>query len=368
MRRIAPDTLRSFASELVVALGTPPELAEQVADSLVRSDRSGHSSHGTIRLSTTYRSMIESGEMDPAARPRVDEPAGVFTAVDGNHGFGQVAGRVAVDEAVDTALEHGTGIVGVRNGSHLGRMGEWAERAAESGVFFAAFMNTGGLANFVAPPGSADRRLPPNTLSFGVPSFGVTPFPIVLDMAISQTAHGKITERAVTGDPLPEEWAIAASGESLLDARAFEEGEGAMLPLGGLQVGHKGFGLGIVAELFAGCLGDGAVIGQDVEGTVNNSAVFVCIDPERVASAEEHRTRVEAVVDHVRSAEYRDEIPTGETTFGDRALLPGEREHRLRDRCETEGVPIPTETAELLAIIADEYDVGDVVPPSLGVR
>ncbi len=365
MVRIDPDTLRSFACELVVALGTPSELAGQVADSLVRSDCSGHSSHGVIRLSTTYHPMIERGEMDPAARPRVDRSNGVLTQVDGDHGFGQVVGRVAVDRAVDTALEHGAGIVGVRNASHLGRMGEWAERAAERGVFYAAFMNTGGLAIFVAPPGSADRRLPPNTLSFGIPSFGAVPFPIVLDMAISQTAHGKITERAVEGQPIPEGWAIGASGEPLSDARAFEAGEGAMLPLGGSQVGHKGFGLGIVAELFAGCLGDGAVSGQDVEGTVNNSAVFVCIDPETVGSVEDHRARVEAVAEQVRSAEYRSGIETGETTFGDRALLPGEREHRFRSRNEREGVPLPAETAELLAALAEEYGVDDAVPPAL---
>jgi uncharacterized oxidoreductase len=361
-RRVPVEELEPFARDVVRAYGASEEAAEQVAESLVEADLRGHRSHGTIRLPMLYRRMLDAGAIDPAATPEV-RVTGATATVDGNSAFGQVVGRHAVDAATERAAEHGVAAVGVRNAAHLGRVGEWAERAAEAGYAFAAWVNTGGLAPLVAPPGSATRRLATNPVAFGTPSFGALEFPVVLDMATSQVAHGKVTKRAVENEPLPEGWAVDATGEFVTDAGRFEDGEGALLPLGGVTSGYKGFGLAMIAELFAGLLGDAFVAGQDPEGIVNNAAAFVAVDPERFSSAEANRERIESLVEYIEAAEYPDAVPAGDAARGDRALVPGEAEYRTRTERAAEGVPLAPETVALFVELAEELGVEDL-PPS----
>jgi uncharacterized oxidoreductase len=360
-RRIPVEELEPFARDVVRAYGASEAAAERVAESLVEADLRGHRSHGTIRLPMLYRRMLEAGGIDPAAEPET-EGSGATAAVDGNHAFGQIVGRRAVDAATERAAEHGVAAVGVRNGAHLGRIGEWAERAAERGYVFAAWLNTGGLAPIVAPPGSATRRLGTNPVAFGTPSFGTLEFPVVLDTATSQVAHGKISKRAVENESLPEGWAVDETGEYVTEAGAFENGEGALLPLGGLTSGYKGFGLAMIAELFAGVLGDAFVSGQDAAGVVNNAAAFLAVDPDRFSSAEANRRRIEALVEHVRATEYPDAVRAGDTARGDRALVPGEAEYRTRTERATEGVPLAPETVALFVDLAEELGVEGLPP------
>ena len=375
MPRVDSEVLRSFASEVTEAFGAPPAIASAVATSLVSADLRGHGSHGVIRLATTYREMIDGEQLSPAATPRVvsendrngesngdgggndrssdGEPT---VLVDGGRGFGQVAGRFATDVLTGRAAAHGIGAVGILDASHLGRVGEFAERVADAGHLFTAWVNTGGTASLVAPVGRSDRRLATNPLAFGVPSFGVLPFPIVLDMATSQVAHGKITKRAIEGESLPPDWAIDDEGDSITDAEVFEAGTGAMAPLGGRVAGHKGFGLAVVAELFAGICADGRVAGERAPETVNNSALFVAIDPDRFGSAERNRERIGALVSFLDGANERPNL-VPESARGDRQLLPGEAEHRTAMERREQGIPIDERTAGALTDVAAAYGV-----------
>jgi uncharacterized oxidoreductase len=361
-RRVPAEELEPFARDIVRAYGASEEAAGQVAESLVEADLRGHRSHGTIRLPMLYRRMLDAGEIDATAEPAV-EGAGATASVDGNHAFGQVVGRHAVDAATERASEHGVAAVGVRNGAHLGRIGEWAERAAGRGFVFAAWVNTGGLSPLVAPPGSATRRLATNPIAFGTPSFGALEFPVVLDVATSQVAHGKVTKRSVENEPLPEGWVVDENGEYVTDSHEYEEGRGALLPLGGLTSGYKGFGLAMIAELFAGMLGDAFVSGQDPDGIVNNAAAFLTVDPGRFSSVEANRARIEALVDYIGAAEYPEAVPAGDAARGDRALVPGEAEHRTRAERAAEGIPLAPETVALFVDLAEELGVEDL-PPS----
>jgi uncharacterized oxidoreductase len=364
-RRVPAEELEPFAREIVRAYGASEEAAGQVAESLVEADLRGHRSHGTIRLPMLYRRMLDEGVIDPAATPEVVDGTGATAAVDGHQQFGQVTGRVAVDAATDLATDHGVAAVGLRNGAHVGRIGEWAERAAEQGFLFGGWVNTGGLGQLVAPAGSTTPRLATNPITFGTPSFGATEFPIVLDMATSQVAHGKVTKRAVEGEPLPEGWTIGPSGEYVTDSAVFEDGGGAILPLGGLTSGYKGFGLAVMVELFAGMVGDAFVAGQGAEGVVNNAAAFVAVDPDRFSTAEANRARIEALREHLDGAEYPENVPAGDGASGDRALLPGEAEHRTRTEREAEGIPFAAETVALFVDLAEEFGV-EGLPPSFG--
>ncbi|WP_101296166.1 Ldh family oxidoreductase [Halegenticoccus soli] len=358
MRRIDVTELESLAIKLVSALGTSNQVAAEVAESLVESDLRGHGSHGVIRMGTFYREMIENGEIRPRATPEIERLSPTTAQVNGNFQYGQVVGRRAVDVGIELASDSGSAIVGVRNATHLGRVGEWAERAAAAGIGFAAFVNTGGTSPLVAVPGSAERLLPTNPLAFGVPTFDVLPHPVVLDMATSQVAHGKITKRYIEDQPLPKGWAIDELGEAITTARAYEEEkQGAMLPLGGLTAGYKGFGLAVIAELFAGIIANHQVSGQCNERRVNNGAMFVFVDPEYFSTYEANRRRVEALVRLVHSADHSEEIPMGPSAKGDRVVLPGEIEYEKRQKRLEEGIPFHDETLSLLADVARQSGI-----------
>lgn len=355
------EELQVFARRVIEAFGTPPEIAQAVAEELVGADLRGHGSHGVRRLSSLYQWMVENDQLVPDARPDVVKEAASVAQVDGHRGWGHAIGREAADLAIEKAQEHAVGMVGVRNTNHMGRMGAFAERAADVGLGFVILTNTGGLAPTVAPPGSADREIGNNPIAMGVPSYDIVPFSIVLDIAVSQVAHGKIMKRDMAGKPLPEEWAIADSGEPLTDARAFEEGEGAILPLGGTAFGYKGAGLSFGSELLVAMAAGGEVLGgpDRSEGRVNNSALFVAFDPEWFSSAEHNRSAVATFVDHLRDIDYREDIPTGQA-WEDHALLPGEPEYHLRTEREANGIPLDDGTIVKLREVATDYGVSEL--------
>lgn len=357
MRRIPPQTLLDVTTELLEAFGTPKPEAEAVAASLVSAEIRGHNSHGVIRLTTTYEAMIEDGAIDPEATPIAERQSASIASVDGNGAFGQLTGGAVVDVGTEAAEEAGVAVVGVRNGAHLGRIGEWAERAADAGLASFGFVNSGGTSQTVAPPGSADRVFATNPVTVGIPTFDVLDFPIVLDMATSQVAHGKITKRAVDGGTVPEEWTVTETGEHVREASAFEEGEGALLPLGGRASGRKGFGLALCAELFGGIIGRGNVVGQNGNEHVNNAGTFVFVDPLGFSSRGEVERVVRTVHEEIRTANYPSAVETGAATKGERAFLPGEPEHETRVRYESEGVPLTEGAIDALTVLAEERGV-----------
>lgn len=358
MPRIDPDALASFAEDLVGALGSPADLAAPVAQSLVAADLRGHSSHGVRLLASKYAAEIEDGRIDPAAEPAVDREEGAWATVDGDWAYGQLVGRTAVDAAVERAEAHGVGLAGLKRTSHIGRTGEWAERACESGMAFAAFVCNPGSA-WVAPAGSDERRLSTNPIAIGVPSFGALPFPLVADVATSQVAHGKIAERAAAGEPLPEEWLVGPGGAVVSDAAHFEaSGEGAMMPLGGRTAGYKGTALSVMAELLSANVADGTVSGM-ADVIWGNHAAFVAIDLEAVTTRERAAERAAAIAAYLRETDFSADVGPGDGAMGDETLLPGEAEHRTAGRHREEGIPFSRADAEALAGLALDAGMDD---------
>lgn len=181
---------------------------------------------------------------------------------------------------------------------------------------------------YVAHAGSAQPRLSTNPIAFGVPTYDVLPFPLVLDIATSQTAHGKVREYAASDDTIPSNWLVDSDGTSLRDASAFIDGDdGAILPLDGSTTGHKGFELSVIMELFASILSDSAISGVDGD-TWGNRAVFVAIDPTLHTTRDGVEDRVETFTSYLRNTDYSAPVNPGDAASGDRGLLPGEAEHR----------------------------------------
>lgn len=352
--QIEAERLEAAAAALLVGMGATESTASTVARSLVAADLRGHHAHGVRRLSR-YADRIEAGAIDPEATPRVETATGTTARVDGRTAFGQVVGREAVRLLAERAEESHVGVVGLRDAADLGRIGEWAERVSGEGLCFAAFVNSQGGSHLVAPPGTTHRRLSANPVAFGIPTFDALEFEIVFDATTSQGSPGGVERRADANEGLPDGWAVDHDASSLTDAEAFTHGRGGLLPLGGRGAGHKGAGLAVVAELLAGILGEGGVLGQRGPDHANNAAAFVAVDPLAFTDRVGVIRRVKALVDHLDATDY-------DIDGDDRFLLPGEPEHESASRYGAEGVPVDDDVVAELRALGDELDVTVELP------
>lgn len=322
--QIPSEDLYRLSLVVLEALGAPTEIADHVATSFLRADVRGYDTHG-VGLLPLYAEMIKDGAIDPTAKPVVEHGEGVTLSVDGQNGFGQLAAREATASGIAAAESHGVAVVGLRRGSHLGRMGEMAERAAEMGMIFLGFTNAGGGAKNVAPFGGHERKLVPNTICIGIPTLDVYPFNVIVDFATSQVSGSVIRRHYRTGESLHEDWTITESGDPVSDPATFMEGEGALLPLGGRVTGHKGYGLSIAAELLGGLVGGEVVIGERDPTWFSNGGAFTLIDPTVFVDRSVLATKVEALGTHLRNGRVR---------------LPGEGAYERRERSLAEGVRV----------------------------
>jgi uncharacterized oxidoreductase len=327
--------LAELAGAVLTGIGTPPDLAALVADSLVTANLLGYDSHGVRRLEP-YVQFAEAGHIVPAARPEVAWTRGATALVDGRRGFGQAAARLATDVVADLAAEHGTGTVVVTACNHVGRLGEYVARLAGRGLVGLAFCNADPT---VAPYGGRTRMLGTNPLAWAAPAGPDAP-PLVMDYATSASAEGKVAVARDRGEQVPPGVVVDAEGRPSRDPADFYSG-GALLPFGG----HKGYGLGLMIDVVGGLLsGAGAASLPGYDDT--NGTVIVAIDVGRFRPLAEFGAQVEAL----RSLLHR--APTAEGA--DRILLPGEPEEEIRrDRVEN-GVPIPSATWSALTALASQ--------------
>jgi uncharacterized oxidoreductase len=334
---VAAELIRTFIADVVRALGAPPESAALVAASLTEADRLGCHSHGTAQL-PLYARMIAAGALDPLAHPSVDSCARSLARVNGHNSFGQLTGALAVCTGIKRARDGGIAAVGIRNGGHLGRLGEWAQMAAAGEMVFLAFCNSGGGARNVAPFGGHERKLSTNPVAFGIPAFGAVPHDIIVDFATSQVAGAVIGEHYITGKPLDPEWATTATGEELTDARDFIAGDGALLPLGGRVSGHKGYALAIIAEILGGIAG-GLMAGEHDPEWFSNAALFLFVDPLKFLPRDELKRRIGGLAVYLHEAGAR---------------LPGAGAYHQEKEIQEDRISLPAHVCSALKQLAGE--------------
>ncbi|MCL6504989.1 MAG: malate/lactate/ureidoglycolate dehydrogenase [Pirellulales bacterium] len=337
-------TLRRFVSQIFRAAGCRPPEDERVARYLVESNLVGHDSHGVIRV-PTYVRFLREGKVVANVQPRVVLEGECLAIIDGQYGFGQTVGEAAMDLGLARCARHGVAVVGVRNCGHLGRIGDWPQRCCEAGMFSLHFVNTSGLGILVAPHGGIDRRLSANPIAAGVPMPDGKH--IILDISTSAIAEGKIRVAYNKGVHVPEGCLIDAEGRPTSDPQVFYgTPPGAILPFGG----HKGYGLGIIAELLAGALAGGGCSRPGVE-RLSNGWLAVILDPRRFGDVQAMAAEMQRFVEYVKSS--RRAHPQAEI------LMPGELEERTKAARLSQGIPLDettwrqiVETAESLGVNA----------------
>ena len=348
--------LREAVAAIFAAAGCDEEEGARIARYLVESNLTGHDSHGVIRV-PRYVRWLEIGTVHAGRSVRVVMDAGAVAVLDGDHGFGQTIGEQAIGLAAEKASEFGVSVVGLRNSGHLGRIGDWAERAAAEGMISIHFVNTSGLGMIVAPFGGTERRMSTNPISIGVPMPDGPP--LVLDCATSIVAEGKVLVALNGGKPLPDGALIERDGTLTTDPNALygtldgtqphdqRTGSAAVRAMGE----HKGSGISFMCELLAGALTGGACARAGQE-TLENNMLSILIEPERFGTEALLWPEIDRYIEFVKSAR---------TAPGhDRIRLPGEPEEEMRARRGAEGIPLPRKVRFSLALTAKSLGLAEV--------
>ena len=327
--------LSRFVRDIFVAEGCSAAEAERIGRYLVGANLTGHDSHGVIRV-PRYVAWLRAGEVEADRTPEVVSEGPAFALVDAHYGFGQTAGPFVTALGIAKARRDGVAVVALRHAGHLGRIGEWAEQAAEAGLACVHFVNVAGSL-LVAPFGSVDRRFSTAPFAAAFPVAGAPP--IVLDFATSAVAEGKVLVASRGGAALPADALIEPDGRFSNDPRTlFGDIAGAArdnrLGAGAIRAfgGHKGSGLALMCELLAGALTGSGTAGPGPRRFCNGM-LSIYVDPQLCGPQDALAAEVHAYLDFLRCA--RPAAADGAV------LLPGEPERLTRARRSADGVPLP---------------------------
>jgi LDH2 family malate/lactate/ureidoglycolate dehydrogenase len=340
--RIAPEKLLAFGAAVYASVGMPEADARLAADTLVQADLWGHQSHGVMRLSW-YHARLKAGVCEPVARPELVVDAGAIALIDGHDGMGQVLTARAAEEAIARAKKHGIGAVGLRNSNHLGTAMYFTLMAARAGCI--GFLST-NASPAMAPWGGRTKTVGTNPWSWAAPA-GRHP-PMVLDIANTGVARGKIYLAKQQGLPIPEGWAINAAGAPTTDPS--EAIDGIILPM----AQHKGYAIAVIMDMLSGVL-TGSAFGAAVHGpyqTEHRSGagqLMITLDIGAMQPLAEFGARMDRYIAELKS------VPLAQGY--DEVVYPGEIEVRNDARNRSEGILLPPDTLADLRRLSDELGI-----------
>lgn len=326
--------LLDLATRAFHGLGMPVADARQVARVLVTADLFGLTTHGLSRIES-YGERLMVGGINPQPNITVEQVAPALCRIDGDNGIGPVVGMRALEAAMQAARTCGVGVALARGSNHFGPISPYSLMAAEQG--FASIIGSNATTT-IAPWGGSDARMGNSPIGFGVPCPGGDPF--LLDMAMSVVARAKIRNAFKRGQPIPDTWATDSQGKPTTDPGAALDGF--LLPIGG----HKGYGLALMVDLFAGLLSDAAYLthvkswSDAPEQAQNLGHFFILIDTQRLGSTDWLATRMRDF-----AAILHDSPPANPAQP---VIVPGEIEMARMRRQQQEGIVVDAQTYELL--------------------
>ncbi|MGF1474419.1 MAG: malate/lactate/ureidoglycolate dehydrogenase [Geminicoccaceae bacterium] len=339
MKHYQAAALGEVARAILAAAGSKQPEIDTVADHLVMANLSGHDSHG-VGMLPDYARFIDEGLYFPNQTPEVVEDRTAVLVVDGHRGLGQAMALRALSLGVEKARQAGAAIVGLRNSGHVGRIGAYSEFCAAEGLASHHFVNVVDHTPIVAPYGGSDARFVTNPFSAGLPDGrgGASP---MLDMATSTIAMGKARVARNKGVPVPEGTLMDAEGRMTTDPSAIvERKEGALTAFGQ----HKGSGLAIICELFAGALTGARTMqpAHERKGSIINNMLSVIIDPGALGDPSATVAETKAAIDWIKASPVAPGF--------DRVRMPGDPESEAREQRTRSGVPLDDRTvADIIA-------------------
>lgn len=314
--------LRDRVAGIFTRLDVPAEDAGIVAHHLVEADLRGVHSHGVIRV-PTYVTAIKAGKINPKPNIEVVEDHGGQVVMDGDNGLGQLTAFRANELAIERGKEHGIGAVALRRSTHCGAMAYYAIRAREAGLIGLAITNAGMN---MAPTGGSAKIVGNNPFAMAVPT--TREWPMVLDMATSVVAGGKLDVARSKGESIPLGWARDKDGNPTTDPVAARAG--LLEPLGG----PKGYGMALMLDVLAGVLSGGRFGGMlGVQpGEAGMGQFFMTIDVTRFMSLDTFKGRMDELIDQIHNSPKLPGV--------NKIYVAGEIEYAMQSSRERDGVPI----------------------------
>ena len=346
-RRIDATELLEFATAVYENAGMPQADARLAADTLVQADLWGHQSHGVMRLSW-YLGRLKAGVCAPVASPELVVDAGAIAVMDGKDAMGQVLTARAMEEAIRRSKAHGIGAVALRNSNHFGAAMYFTLMAARAGCI--GFLST-NASPAMAPWGGRKKTVGTNPWSWAAPA-GDKP-PMVLDIANTGVARGKIYLARQKGTPIPEGWAINAAGAPTHDPA--EAIDGIILPM----AQHKGYAIAVMMDMLSGVL-SGSAFGSAVHGpyqTEHRSGAgqfMIALNIAAFQPVAEFGERMERYIAELKA------VPLAQGF--DEIVYPGELEARHDVRHRAEGLLLPDDTRADLQKLADACGLQSKLP------
>lgn len=342
--RVKAAQLEAFIAHAFEAVEVPASDAKSIAELMTRADVNGSEGHGVFRL-PQYIRRIKGGAVNVRPKISIEREAGAMALVNGDNGMGHLVMRYATELAIEKAKSAGVAWVGARWSNHAGPASLYASMPLEHdmiGIYMAV-----GSANHLPPWGGLDMLLSTNPLAVAVPA-GQEP-PIVLDMATTVAAYGKVKTKAQRGESMPVGWMMDRQGQPLTDPR--RANEGFLLPIGE----YKGYGLALVIGLLSGTLNRAAmgkeVVDFNADDTTptNTGHAIVAVSLEAFGGVAEFKASVDTLVRDLRASKRLPGV--------DRIRLPGEQSHVKRNDNLKSGVPIPPALLASLDQLAGELGI-----------
>jgi hypothetical protein len=337
---IQESDLHALGKRAFQKLGMGDKESDDVVRILVLADLFGLSTHGLSRIES-YGDRLKIGGINARPNIRIEHLAPAMIGVDGDNGVGPLVGMRTLDVAIEAAAEFGIAIAFARGSNHFGPISPYSLIAAEKG--FASIIGSNATTT-IAPWGGSDARLGNSPLGFGVPNPGGAPF--LLDMAMSVVARAKIRNAFKRGEKIPDTWGTDIKGNPTSDPKAALDGF--LLPIGG----HKGYGLALMVDLFAGLLSNAGYLThiqswQDAPGEPQNLGhFFILIDTKRLGSSEWLSARM------IDFANILTDSPPADSSRP--VIVPGMIELAKLEKQRKNGIEISSETLNLLRQYAGE--------------
>jgi LDH2 family malate/lactate/ureidoglycolate dehydrogenase len=337
--RIPADALKKFCIDALGRVGVPNDHALIVAESLVLANLRGVDSHG-VGLLPRYVRRIKVGLMNPRVIPKIVRDFGSIAVIDGENGIGQVITTKAMEISIAKAKNFGMGTAGIRNSNHFGIAAYYAIQAIQSDMIGIVLSNA---APSMAPWGGTKPLIGTNPLAIGIPTDNN---PIILDMAISVQARGKIRQAALEEKSIPEGWALDERGKPTTDPK--EALKGSLLPI----AGPKGYGLALIVDVLSGVLTGSffsdkiSSVHEEEEGTPRVGHFVQAINIESFMPMKEFKNRINELIQKIRESPFAEGV--------NKIYLPGEIESdRHKERLES-GIPLSEAGRQQLIGLAKE--------------
>lgn len=343
--RVPVKELHAFCVEALLRAGAKPAHAQIVAEVLVTTDTWGTFTHGT-KLLRDYVKRVKAGGLRSDTEPEVVAGGPAWALVDGGSCLGHVTSVFAMEQAIQRARQSGIAYVGVRNSCHFGGAGYYAWMAAKAGMIGIAMAND---IPSVAAAGSRRSVTGSNPMAYAVPNGSGDP--VLLDIASSTVAGGKVYAAFQRGEPIPNNWILDEEGRPSTDSSLYPA-KAALTPM----ANHKGYGIALLIESLSGLVTGAQVTWQvgswiwgDATKPTGHGAAFLAIDVAAMGPRDVFERRVKDLIDEIHNSPTADGV--------ERVLVPHEREWNLRRQALVEGIALPSDVIGKLMLLADDVDL-----------